>query len=217
MGMRAGVAHFYSDDTIEMGYTCSHSHDEKQPSLSTGSSGENVKRTIYRAKSNVRRLVMAMGGKAMLTLTYRENQTDYNLAKKHFSSFVARCRRKYGKFPYVAVPETQKRGAWHGHAVLDSYYPANEIRTLWGHGNIDLQKIHDRKRAARYITKYLAKTFNSKWPANEPRYLRSRNIKQNVQTLHFANTHEALDYFHRLTEGIHAYHWEQDGNGFITT
>lgn len=207
----------YSDGTMEMGYSSNNSHKAKHPSLSASASSDNSGRTTVRAKSFVRRLVLTMGGKALLTLTYRENQTDYNQAKKHFQDFARRARRHFGTFRYVAVPETQKRGAWHFHVVLDRYYRANDIRAIWEHGNIDLQKVRSAKSAARYLTKYLSKTFDGEWPANEPRYLRSRNIKLNTEKHTFENTHQALDHFHKMTEGIHEYHWEKDGNGFITT
>ena len=50
-----------------------------------------------------------------MTLTYRANQTDLELCKKHLKEFVRRVRRVLPDFVAIAAFETQKRGAWHVH------------------------------------------------------------------------------------------------------
>ena len=204
----------FLDGTFEMGYTCGSKGRKSHKKFDQDADGDH--QTLSRARSAVRRLVLSLPGKAFLTLTYADNQTDYKAAKADLQAFVRRCRHKYGKFPHVAVAETQKRGAWHWHIVLDGFYPYQEIRELWTHGFIDIRKVSNPRKAANYIGKYLTKTFKTKWPAREPRYLRSRNIEVNTKQLSFKSTAEAKEYFYKLTDGIYSYEWEENGNGFIT-
>lgn len=142
----------------------------------------NRKRAARRAKTRVRRLVKVMGLDALLTLTYRANQTDLALCKKHMKEFVRRMRRTLPGFVYVAAFEPQKRGAWHVHLAIHALpreLPAsngvkvksfNVVRAIWRSvvgelgGNIDQQR---RKRSsqqstgklAAYLSKYMLKAF----------------------------------------------------------
>lgn len=139
-----------------------------------------------RAKTRVRKLCKTMGADTLVTLTYRANQTDLELLKKHLRAFVRRCRRFWPEFTAVASFEPQKRGAWHAHlamaqvphsfkvradngslVVVKSF---NYIRDQWRRvvgdlgGNIDVSR---RKRTSRktpaqiasYLSKYILKAF----------------------------------------------------------
>lgn len=142
----------------------------------------NAARSARRAKTRVRRLVKAMGCDALLTLTYRENQTDLALAKRHMKEFVRRMRRIIPGFGYVAAFEQQERGAWHMHLAihrlpvnlklregvkLKSY---NVVRAVWrsvvgqDNGNIDQARrkrwsAHSPGKLAAYLSKYMLKAF----------------------------------------------------------
>lgn len=142
----------------------------------------NRERAARRAKTKVRRLVKVMGLDAMLTLTYRDNQQDLDLCKRHMKEFVRRMRRVLPGFVYVAAFERQERGAWHVHMAthaLPRELPAsngvkvksfNVVRAVWRSvvgdlgGNIDQAR---RKRfsaqssgkLAAYISKYMLKAF----------------------------------------------------------
>lgn len=204
----------YPDGSMEMGYSCGNNTSQTpKPAKGIPSSHSSLRRS----KSQVRRLIQSMPGRAFLTLTYAENMTDYKQAEADLSLFRRRAKRKYGKFDFVAVAETQKRGAWHWHLILDGFYPYREIRNLWPHGFIDIRKVQNAKQAARYLTKYVAKTFDQDWPPSKPRYVRTRGIHVQEQRLQFKNTHDALDHFYKLTDGVYSYHWQEDGNGFITS
>lgn len=74
-----------------------------------------VKQAARRAKTRVRRLCKAMGVDTMLTLTYRANQTDLALCKRHLKEFNRRLLRVMPGFSFVAAFERQERGAWHVH------------------------------------------------------------------------------------------------------
>jgi hypothetical protein len=142
----------------------------------------NRKRAARRAKTRVRRMVKVLGLDALLTLTYRQNQCDLDLCKRHMKEFVRRMRRALPGFVYVAAFEQQKRGAWHVHMAIHALpreLPAsngakvksfNVVRAIWRSvvgelgGNIDQAR---RKRwssqstgkLAAYLSKYMLKAF----------------------------------------------------------
>lgn len=99
---------------------------------SVGDSEEsNAARSARRAKQRVRWSLKAVGADRLLTLTYRENQTDFRLAKKHLAKFVAMCRRRWPGFQYVAIPEEQVRGAWHWHLGVRGFQNVDVLRGYW--------------------------------------------------------------------------------------
>jgi len=75
----------------------------------------SIKSAARRAKTRVRRLCKAMGVDTMLTLTYRANQTDLALCKRHLKEFNRRLLRVMPGLCFVAAFEPQERGAWHVH------------------------------------------------------------------------------------------------------
>lgn len=141
----------------------------------------NLKRSARRAKTKVRRMVKVLGLDALLTLTYRENQTDLPLCKAHMKEFIRRVRKLLPGFVYVAAFEQQKRGAWHVHMAVHKLPTVlawsgtkvksyNVIRAVWRSvvgdlgGNIDQQRRRKFSRQssaklAAYLSKYMLKAF----------------------------------------------------------
>lgn len=141
----------------------------------------NRERAAKRATANVRRLCKVMGANTLLTLTYRANQTDLALCKKHLKEFVRRLRTVLPNFQAVAAFEQQERGAWHVHMATEripsellargvKLKSFNLIRRVWRsvtgelEGNIDVSsgKRRQQRSAARiasYISKYISKAF----------------------------------------------------------
>ncbi len=68
-----------------------------------------------RAKTMCRRVIITEGFDELLTLTYRENQTDRALCKRHFEAWYRRMKRALGGFRFCASFERQERGAMHVH------------------------------------------------------------------------------------------------------
>ena len=64
-----------------------------------------------RARSRLRQLILAAQLDHLLTLTYRDNVTDYKQACADLGRFVRRLRSKLPGWLYVAVAEQQARGA----------------------------------------------------------------------------------------------------------
>lgn len=128
---------------------------------------ENADRASRRARSRLRQLVLSANLDHLLTLTYRKNMTDFRQAGRDLSRFIRAVRTYLPDFLYVAVPEKQKRGAWHWHLAVRGRQDVELLRRLWrrivGEGNIDVQKPNrgENRRLAlvKYLGKYLAKGF----------------------------------------------------------
>lgn len=140
-----------------------------------------LRKNAQRAKTKVRRICKAMGLDSLLTLTYRVNQTDLELCKRHVKEFVRRVRRLIPGFAYCCAFERQQRGAWHVHIAVHKlpFHLAWEgakvksysvIRAVWRRvvgdlgGNIDesAKKRNSLKtpgKIAAYISKYILKAF----------------------------------------------------------
>lgn len=142
---------------------------------------QNRDRATRRARTKVRRLAKAKGLSVLLTLTYRENQTDRERMARDFDAFCKRVRRVIPGFEYVCVFERQKRGAWHAHiavprilshyshrgALVKSY---DLLRSMWrgvvgnDNGNVDVSRNKRVNRSAAklaaYLSKYIGKTFD---------------------------------------------------------
>lgn len=164
----------------------------------------NRKRSARRAKTRVRRLCKAQGCDTLLTLTYKANQRDLQLAKRHFQLFTRRMQRALspdggvtpGSFVYVAAFEPQKRGAWHIHVAthaLPRELPAKNgvrvksfgvVRAIWRSvtaelgGNIDQSRRKAwSKRSPARMAGYLSKYIMKAFEEgadHSKRYLASR-------------------------------------------
>lgn len=78
----------------------------------------NQRKAAQRAKTRCRRFIKTEAFNQLLTITYRENQTDVELFKKHFKEWVRRMRAALGgQFRYCSGFEPQQRGAWHAHVT----------------------------------------------------------------------------------------------------
>ena len=91
----------------------------------------NAERSLRRAKQAVRWAVKAVGCDQMLTLTYRENVTDYAESRAHLSKFLRLCRAEWSSWKHVAAPEQQKRGAWHWHIGVRGFVNYDKLRGFW--------------------------------------------------------------------------------------
>lgn len=140
----------------------------------------NLERAAQRAKQRVRHLCKAAGVDTLLTLTYRDNMTEWSTLKRHVKEFNRRMARVIPGWFYVAAYERQQRGAWHVHMAVHrvprevmhargvkvkSY---SVIRSVWLSvvgdlgGNVDLQsskRMRAPSRIASYLSKYMTKAF----------------------------------------------------------
>lgn len=134
----------------------------------------------HRARRNMRRKIWAnytstdqLHKHLFLTFSYKENMQDYDRLVVDWENFMARFKRMYPHYEprYVAVPERQKRGAWHIHVMMFNapFIPIQELCRVWGHGGerngVDLQvknllQKQNRLKGANYMAKYVGKTFD---------------------------------------------------------
>lgn len=129
---------------------------------------EHMNRAARRARSRIRQLALSANCDHLLTLTYRENLTDFAQASADLSRFVRKVKKALPDWRYVAVPEKQKRGAWHWHLAVIGRQDVTLLRSIWlsivGKGNIDVQppprgKKNPRMAIVGYLCKYLSKGF----------------------------------------------------------
>lgn len=77
-----------------------------------------VLKNAQMAKTKCRWIIKSQGLNELLTITYRENQQDRALCKKHFETWVRRMKAALGgEFIYCASFEKQERGAMHVHVA----------------------------------------------------------------------------------------------------
>ena len=157
--------------------------------------------TVGKRPDNARRAALAfrrivasnLGGSSLpvlVTLTYRDNFTDLAGAYKHFSTFTQALRRRLGaQFKYISVPEFQKRGAVHFHALFwglpeELLLLERKNRTvakIWSHGFVYLKRTDGAERLSFYLTKYMAKAFLDPRLKNQKCYVASRNINRPLE------------------------------------
>ena len=145
-----------------------------------------------RAKKNVRLCCKSIGADRMVTLTYRENMIDRDVALKHWKEF---CRRvsKLAAFHYVAVIEEQERGALHFHIAVRGRQDFVTLRAIWQRvlgtgsdgqqmGQVNVRNpnrfgfgVRGAHKIASYIAKYCGKEMQCRG-LNEKRYFRSRGV-----------------------------------------
>lgn len=83
---------------------------------------KNLETNSRRAQTACRRFIKAEGFNELLTLTYRENQTDLEQFKRDFKEWVRRMKKALGgQFRYCAGFEPQERGAWHAHVTCHKF------------------------------------------------------------------------------------------------
>lgn len=156
-----------------------------------------------RAKTKCRWFIKANGLDELLTLTYRENQQDRDLCKKHFKEWVRRMKAALGgKFVYCASFERQERGAMHVHLACHKL-PSHGVRKgekikAWRLGTEIWRSIigqdnglcfvggktrhggHRRNltlaKLAAYVSKYIMKDYHDA-PAETNRYSRSNGLE----------------------------------------
>jgi len=145
--------------------------------------------SIQRAKKNFFNLVSTnlQGGEipTFLTLTTYFD-IDVAVAYVALQEFFRRLAKKHGKgFRFIAVPEWQKRGNIHFHALVWGLDPSvaeterstRNIQRCWARGFCDVRPIeYNGLGIAGYMAKYLAKGLEDQRLANRRAYTCSRNV-----------------------------------------
>lgn len=188
----------------------------------------NLARSVRRSRQTVRHTIKALEADHMLTLTYRENMQDVDRLKADFKRFVRMVIARYPDWRYVAVKETQERGALHLHLAVKGRQPLNYLRKCWyvaigggvddsgqdTKGQINVKAPHRRWRSggkawkvdklASYLTKYMGKEFEGGEMHHAKRYWASKTINK-PEVIKFwlgaTNFRDAITESHNLVHG----------------
>lgn len=158
---------------------------------------ESIMKSSARAKRRVRHLCRNMMATHLLTLTRREKEEAEFWSPEQWADAWDRLRRLLvrviGAFPYVAILERHKKGNYHLHVAWVGKINVQLVRKMWlsivgqGAGNIDARYIkvkagHDRSaRIARYISKYVSKSFEDNPRFNKKRYWASKQTLEEAR------------------------------------
>lgn len=125
----------------------------------------------------------------LITFTYEQNQTDLRQGYRDFTSFIQSLRYRYrDQFSYISVPEFQKRGAVHFHALFWGLPPqlfleerqTRFLAKLWSLGFLYIKQTDGNQKIAGYLSKYMAKAFTDPRLKSQKSYVASRNIKRPI-------------------------------------
>jgi hypothetical protein len=156
-------------------------------------------KSAQRAKRNCRWKIKHAGFNEMLTLTYRENMTDFERVRKDFAAWLRKMRKALPGFRAVYGFETQTRGCWHVHVACDRLPMLMQFRgckvhsyrvgtALWrdvigannglcfvGGKDGRFQRYRSTAKIAGYISKYLTKD-HAGGPASARRWDSTRGL-----------------------------------------
>lgn len=164
---------------------------------------ETRQRSAGRAKRKARHAAIQLRVSHMITFTFADNVTDFDLASSAMALFNRKYRSllpyehtlrngrrfKVSEWSYVMAPEPQERGSIHWHTLTNQTHSEAVVRKVWEEvqRELGMQQIgrqvnmkylggpRDRYRAIRYICKYIGKAFDD-GDANRKRFYRSKGI-----------------------------------------
>jgi len=155
---------------------------------------ETQRKNAFRAKRKLRLSVKNIGADRLFTLTRRETEDFWSEDdwKQAWDRFRRGCLKMGIELAYVGVLERHKKGNFHLHMAITGWINIKIARRLWwsicggrGQGNVDVSfkgymggsRLDKSARIARYISKYVTKTFESgaSHEFNKKRYWASRH------------------------------------------
>ena len=154
---------------------------------------ENLQRSIKRSKRKIFELVNTNyleGKSSFLTITFKENLTDYDLAMNYWKRFKQKVEYNFKiKLQYCGVVEFQERGAIHFHICLFNvgYMEQEKLYNMWNSivpGGINIKGIKDNQcdNVGAYMTYYMNKDLENSFGKDEykgkKRYFYSKGLKE---------------------------------------
>lgn len=118
-----------------------------------------------------------------MTLTFAENVTCLDYANKEFKKFIQRLNRFVRLdlgIQYAGVIEFQKRGAVHYHIVFFNlpYIKNADLRRIWGHGWVKVNRIKHVDNLGAYVVKYMSKDLSDDRLRGRKSYLCSQGLER---------------------------------------
>lgn len=190
----------------------------------------SLRRTIKRLRDLINCNFFGDDNELFITLTYRENMSDYKRLYKDFDKFYKKLKRRYKdiEFRYISVIEPQERGAWHLHVLLKGlnveslYIPNDEvIARLWGHGFTKTERLKGVDNVGAYLSAYLTDLIDEKgrkkkgarlylYPSGLNIYRCSRNCRRPIERW---VKYEDIDYKdHKTYEVAYGIYDDDDGD-----
>lgn len=174
------IEHYqYKDKPIYRGYKRRKRKEPKEPKKQTGKSKFSVHRTITEIRriiSNNPQLIK------FLTLTFRGEMTEVNIANHLFNLFIQRMKDRYPEFQYFAVIEFQERGVIHYHLLCNlRYVKSKELEKIWGQGFIKIKRKREADRLREYLSKYLWKDMRDERLFHKKKYFRSQDLQRSTE------------------------------------
>jgi len=184
-----------------------HKSSVKKPSVEL-----STERVYYRARrticdyvnSNVGRYTSSTGRpfkSLFVTLTFRENITDFDTTHPLFSDFIRSLSYDYFRttnntIKYVAVPEFQTRGAVHYHVIFFNLPFRYGVKSVfsghWKHGFVQVKSVDRVHNVGVYISKYLSKQFLNRSLVNRKSYFVSKGLHKPIKVCYDELIQEVL-------------------------
>lgn len=133
----------------------------------------NLKRSLSRSVQTLRRTINANIGQwgkekpKFVTLTFKENVLEHEIANAEFREFIKRLSYKLFKkqsgLKYTCVVERQARGAIHYHVLFYNlpYIKHKDLLEVWENGKeqrgVRINAIEDVDNVGAYVVKYIEK------------------------------------------------------------
>ena len=160
----------------------------------------DLEKCAYRAARRVRQLCIEIRADRLLTLTTRNLLREYDDVTSAWKRFMRILESINEKFDYVAVPELHKNGEhFHIHAAINGFSRDETLRRCWqialggkgnekgaeAIGNVNIKRnkrnLFDKNKQtigiAKYISKYITKSYLEHHRFNRKRYWAPRSIK----------------------------------------
>lgn len=165
---------------------------------------------LNRAKRNLRRLINCNGDSMskFVTLTFKENVTDLDIANREFKKFIQRLNR-FTKLErgvqYACVIEFMKNGRVHYHVIFFNlpYIKNADLRKIWGQGWVRINRVDNVDNLGSYVVKYMNKDADDERLKGRKSYLTSKGLykpkeikeDERVQVLADALTSSGVDCY----------------------
>ena len=183
---------------------------------------ENRKKTLHRARRDLRRLIncnIAEYSK-FVTLTFGEDVRDIKKANYEFKKFKQRLETKIDKkLQYVCVIEFTKAGRVHYHCVFFNlpYIRNKDLKAIWRNGYVKINKIDNVDNVGAYVCKYMTKDGDDERLHGQKMYFSSRGLKkpleikneEEVSNLAVALPPSALTYENLFQSDYNSVHYRQ--------
>lgn len=179
---------------------------------------EMARKAAMRARRKVRYSIKNIGADRLFTLTRRESDPaefwDETQWAKAWDRFCRLARKAGVELAYVAVLERHKKGNLHLHVAITGWINIKLARGIWwaicggrGSGNVDVSyrklpggsRFNASARIAKYISKYVTKSFEETHRFNKKRYWASREDLPAVRRI-ILNASNISQAFQEITD-----------------